>query len=74
MALLADAMATSGVWAALVGLPGFGALAAAVDYGVDLGRLEGGGFADSCHSAACNSLQPLRKWRYPRVGLAGSDA
>jgi len=44
--LLAGAMTGTTSWAAVLGMPSFGALAAA-EAGVPLSRVEGGGFADS---------------------------
>ena len=45
---------TQGSWAAVVGMPAFGGLAAA-DAGVPLDRLEDGGFADSWQISMRNS-------------------
>lgn len=53
MTLPAGAM-TQGSWAAVVGMPAFGGLAAA-DAGVPLDRLEDGGFADSWQISMRNS-------------------
>lgn len=55
LALIAEA-SRSGSWCAVVGVPTFGALAAA-DAGIALDRLEAGGFADSCPVWAGNPHQ-----------------
>jgi hypothetical protein len=55
MALMASPMA-AGSWAAVVGMPHFGALAAGVDYRLPLDHLEDGGFADSGTDKGANPL------------------